>query len=159
MRGPGTLFAAWALHDIEEALAFPSSCDKLAEATGIESLRMSPAQSWAAVGMAGAVVATASIRGARTRGRSSLYRAVIAGLESHVATYVGMSLLAGGYSAGMVTAVTVMLPGTRYARLELARNGAPLTRRDTAVGLALLGPVALGAHVASRLLLSGRAVR
>lgn len=159
MRGPGTLFAAWVLHDIEEALTFPSSCDKLAEATGIESFRMTHAQSWAAVGMAGTVIATACIRGARTRGRSSLYRAVVAGLESHVATHVGMSLLAGGYSAGVVTAVTVMLPGARYARSELARQGVALTRRDTAMGLAILGPVALSAHIASRRFLRGRAVR
>lgn len=47
--GPTVLLVSWALHDVEEAITFPAACDELADRTGIEQLRMTPAQSWAAV--------------------------------------------------------------------------------------------------------------
>ena len=55
LRGPGVLFASWVLHDIEEALAFPSTTEHLAELTGIDALRMNTKQSAAAIGLVGAV--------------------------------------------------------------------------------------------------------
>ncbi|WOQ15996.1 hypothetical protein [Raineyella sp. W15-4] len=38
MRGPGALYLAWVVHDVEEAFAFPQTCDHLATRTGIEGL-------------------------------------------------------------------------------------------------------------------------
>ncbi len=72
MRGPVTMFAAWALHDAEEALTFPATADHLAGLSGIEGLTMSTRQSLAAIGLVGAVVAAAGIRGMQTRGESAL---------------------------------------------------------------------------------------
>ncbi|POH56973.1 hypothetical protein [Arthrobacter glacialis] len=58
-KGPTALFAAWIIHDIEEAFAFPASCDRLVDRTGVEQLRITPKQSWIAVGLMGILVAVA----------------------------------------------------------------------------------------------------
>ncbi|SJM62292.1 HXXEE domain-containing protein [Gulosibacter sp. 10] len=152
MRGPGALFAAWTLHDVEEAVAFPQTCDRLADRTGAERLRMDGRQSWAAVGMMAVLVGTSCLRGERTRGRSRLYRAVLAGLEAHVGTHLIASAVLRGYTAGVATAVPVMLPGAVLARRELERRGAPLRSREYAVGAAVLIPAALLCHLLARLL-------
>ena len=121
------MFATWALHDVEEALTFPSTSDELAQVTGIESLRIDGRQAWTAVGIMGVFVATACFLGQKTEGRSRLYRAVLAGLEGHVYTHLVASAARRGYTAGVATAVPVMLPGAVTARRELRRTGAPLT--------------------------------
>lgn len=149
------LFAGWVLHDVEEAVAFPATCARLADATGIERVRMSAAQSWLAVGLMGVVVGAACLRGARTAGRSRAYRAVVAGLDAHVMTHVAASVVTGGYTAGVVTAPTVMLPAARYAGRSMRMSGAPLRWADTARGVAILMPAALVCHALARLLLSG----
>ena len=51
------LFAAWALHDAEEALTFPATADYIADLTGIDAVRMSTKQSVAAIGVVGAGLA------------------------------------------------------------------------------------------------------
>ena len=38
--GPSALLVARMVHDIEEAVAFPAECDRLADRAGIEFLRM-----------------------------------------------------------------------------------------------------------------------
>ncbi|RAG61341.1 HXXEE domain-containing protein, partial [Burkholderia multivorans] len=53
-----TLFAAWAIHDLEELIAFPVTTSRLAEETGADWLRISARQSAVAIGLMGAVVAT-----------------------------------------------------------------------------------------------------
>ena len=80
-RGPAALFLAWAIHDVEEALTFPATCARLAERTGIEALKITPRQSWGAVGLMGGVVSTACLHGAKTDGESKLYRASLPGLK------------------------------------------------------------------------------
>jgi hypothetical protein len=72
MRGPMMLFTAWALHDAEEVLTFPATAEYLSELTGISALRMSTKQSAAAIGIVGAAIAAAGIRGAQTKGASRL---------------------------------------------------------------------------------------
>lgn len=37
--GPAALFTAWALHDVEEGYAFPATCDRIADLTGVEYAR------------------------------------------------------------------------------------------------------------------------
>lgn len=152
LRGPALVFATWALHDVEEALAFPSTSDELAHVTGIESLRIDGRQSWTAVGIMGVFVATACFLGQKTEGRSRLYRAVLAGLEGHVYTHLVASAARRGYTAGVATAVPVMLPGAIAARRELRRAGAPLQIRDYIRGAILLIPAAALSHVLARLI-------
>jgi hypothetical protein len=149
-RGPAWLFLAWALHDLEEAAAFPAGCNGLADRTGIQALRMDARQSWAVVGLMGAIVGFACVRGARTAGSSRFYRAVVAGLGAHVGTHLGATVLARGYTAGVVTAVPVMLPGVIAASRELTRSGLPLRVRDGALGAFVLLPAAFVCHVTVR---------
>ena len=73
-------------------MAFPVACERAADATGVEALRMAHRQSWVAVGLMGVLVAAACRAGRGLGGRSRLYRAVVAGLEAHVATHVGAFL-------------------------------------------------------------------
>jgi hypothetical protein len=154
--GPAKLFAAWLIHDVEEAITFPATCDRLADQTGIERLRMDQRQSWVAVGLMGAIVALACHAGAKTEGRSKSYRAVVAGLEGHVATHLVASAIQRRYTAGVLTAVPVMLPGAAAARRELRDAGSLLTPRDYLRGAAILLPAALACQALARLLLKRR---
>lgn len=151
--GAAAIFMAWAIHDIEEAVALPATCDELARTTGFEQLRMDRRQSWLSVSLMGVLVGFACRRGTITEGRSLLYRATIAGLEAHVGTHIMASLLRRGYTAGVVTAVLFMWPGARHARCAVDRMGVPLTIRDYTTGACLLIPAALTCHIMSRLLL------
>ena len=151
MRGPVAMFAAWALHDAEEALTFPATADHLAEVSGIEALRMSTRQSVAAIGLVGAVVAAAGVRGMQTRGRSALYRSTVAGLEAHVFTHLLATAVLRRYTAGVITTVPIMWPGAALARRELAELGHPLTGTDWKRGIALMGAVAAAAQLTVRI--------
>lgn len=150
-KGPIALFAAWFIHDIEEAFAFPATSDRLVDRTGIKQLRITPHQSWMAVALMGTLVAAACGRGVRTSGKSKMYRAVAAGLEAHVASHLIASIAQRGYTAGVASALPVMLPGALVARHELYRDGVSLQFRDTVNGVALLLPAALVCHVVARL--------
>ena len=156
MRGPGVLFASWVLHDIEEALTFPSTTGHLAELTGIDALRMNTKQSAAAIGLVGAVLACAGVRGAKTHGASPLYRYAVAGLEGHVFTHLVASVLLRRYTAGVITAVPVMWPGAAFARRELAAVGRPLDNAEWRRGGMVMAAVALSAHCAVRVDWSAR---
>lgn len=155
-RGPTLLFLSWVLHDLEEAATFPATCDDLADRTGFEPLRMNSRQSWTAVGLMGVLVGFACIRGTRTKGRSPLYRAVTAGLEGHVFTHLAASAVTRGYTAGVVSALAVMLPGARAASRELARDDLPLTTRDSARGIVVLIPAAFACHLIVRAVMKRR---
>ncbi|WP_179129672.1 HXXEE domain-containing protein [Corynebacterium pacaense] len=146
------LFIAWAIHDVEEALAFPATCDDLANRTGIEHLRIDAHQSWTAVGIMGAIVATACWRGYRTGGRSRMYRAVLAGLEGHVYTHLAASAGLRRYTAGVATAVPIMLPAVVAARRELQLAGPPLETLDFVRGAFVLIPGAIISQMLARLL-------
>lgn len=154
--GPSALLLAWALHDVEEAMAFPVACERAADATGVEQLRMDHRQSWVAVGLMGVLVAAACRAGATRGGGSRLYRAVVAGLGAHVVSHVGASVAQRGYTPGVVTALPVMLPGAALARRELAREGTPLRPADYVRGAALLVPAALVCHLVARLVPTAR---
>ncbi|MBD8467252.1 HXXEE domain-containing protein [Plantibacter sp. CFBP 8798] len=155
-RGPVWLFVAWVLHDIEEGAAFPATCDLLADRTGIRAFRMDARQSWLAVGLMGCLVGFACIRGVRTAGSSPLYRAVVAGLGAHTGSHVLASLLTQGYTAGVVSALPVMLPGAIVAERELARRGLPITARDRAMGALVLLPSAFVCHLIARVVVKRR---
>ncbi|KAM9862253.1 HXXEE domain-containing protein [Leucobacter sp. BZR 635] len=151
VRGPALLFAAWAIHDIEEALTFPAACNDAADRTGIDCLRIGKRQSWTAIGIMGVIVGAACWRGQRTGGQSMLYRAILAGLEAHVYTHLAASIAKRGYTPGVVTAVPVMLPGAIAARRELHRSNIPLRTQDFIMGACLLVPSAMISHALARL--------
>ncbi|TFD81982.1 HXXEE domain-containing protein [Cryobacterium fucosi] len=151
-----SLFAAWLVHDIEEALTFPATSGMLAERMGTQRLLVTPSQSKLAIALMGVLVGAACVRGARTHGKSRLYRSVAAGLEAHVATHIAASIAFRGYTAGLITAPLVMLPGARLARAEIRHSGSPLLPSDTMRGGALLFGAALASHLVSRFLLRSR---
>ncbi|WP_210605201.1 HXXEE domain-containing protein [Brevibacterium oceani] len=151
MRGPLVLFASWALHDAEEALTFPATADHLADLTGIDALRMTTKQSLSAIGLVGAALAVAGVRGARTRGASRFYRASVAGLEAHVFTHLLSAVAARRYTSGVLTALPIMWPGAAFARRELAELGRPLTASDWRLGPPTMGAIALAAHLVVRI--------
>lgn len=151
LRGPAFLFAAWAVHDIEEALTFPAACSDVADRTGIEYLRISKRQSWTAIGIMGVIIGAACWRGYRTGGLSRMYRATVAGLEAHVYTHLAASIAQRGYTPGVVTAVPVMLPGAIAARRELQRSDTPLRTQDFIMGASPLIPSAIISHALARL--------
>ncbi len=153
--GPLALLVAWVVHDIEEAIAFPAECDRLADRAGIEFLRMGRRQSWAAVGFMGLLVAPICAAGFLTTGRSGQYRAMVAGLEGHVVTHALSAVAQRRYTAGVITALTVMWPGARLARHELSRSGHPLRPRDYFAGAMLLLPAAITSQVLVRLVQEG----
>lgn len=100
----------------------------------------------------GILVAVACGRGVHTGGRSRMYRAVVAGLEAHVVTHLGASVVQRGYTAGVATALPIMLPGALVARRELYRDGVSLQFRDAVNGVVLLLPAALVCQGAARLI-------
>ncbi|MFC6356322.1 HXXEE domain-containing protein [Luethyella okanaganae] len=155
-RGPAHLFVAWAIHDVEEAMAFPSTCDSLADTTGIEALRLDQRQSWLAVGLMGTIVALACRRGKTSNVRSRFYRAMVAGLHAHVGTHLLASLLQRRYTAGVATALPVMLPGAESALREIRDSGEPLRAKDYVAGAALLVPAALACQLLARVLIRRR---
>ncbi|MGO1320524.1 MAG: HXXEE domain-containing protein [Galactobacter sp.] len=155
-RGPAHLFIAWVVHDVEEAVAFPATCGALADRSGLDALRMNQRQSWLAVGLMGVVVALGCHRGTMSNGCSRFYRAIVAGLRAHVGTHVLASLLQRRYTAGVITALPVMLPGAESARRELRDLGDPLRAKDYAAGALLLIPAALACQVLSRVLIRRR---
>ncbi|WP_217134693.1 HXXEE domain-containing protein [Leucobacter chinensis] len=148
--GPTVLFAAWAIHDVEEALAFPATCDDLADRTNIDSVRIDKHQSWAAVAIMAVIVTAACWRGQKTGGRSSMYRAALAGLEAHVYTHLAASASLRRYTAGVATALPIMLPGALIARKELDRRGHPLHMGDVVRGVCLLIPSAIVSQLMAR---------
>lgn len=151
-RGPLALFTAWAVHDLEELIAFPATTQRLAEDLGADWVRITGRQSAAAIGLMGTIVGAACVRGAVTSGRSRTYRRVVAGLDLHVWTHVLAPLLLRRYTAGALTAVPIMLPGALAAKRELASAGYPLTGTDRATGLAMMALAALACHGAARAL-------
>ncbi|GAB2568169.1 hypothetical protein GCM10027033_25800 [Leucobacter ruminantium] len=82
-----------------------------------------------------------------------MYRATVAGLHAHVATHLLASLLQRSYTAGVATALPVMLPGAESARREIRDSGRPLRTRDYLAGAALLIPAALACQVLARVLI------
>ena len=100
----------------------------------------------------GILVAVACGCGGRSTGKSAIYRAVVAGLEAHVVTHLGASVAQRGYTAGVASALPIMLPGALMARRELQRDGCGLRFRDTVNGVALLLPAALVCQGAARLI-------
>jgi hypothetical protein len=150
------LFTAWLVHDTEEVFAFPATSQILAQRFNTTKLAVSPAQSAAAITLMGLLVATACHRGIRTDGASKLFRAVTAGLEAHVVTHILASVLQRRYTAGVVTAPLVMLPGARVVRAALRRQGKALRPGDTVRGAVLLVGAALVSHLIARVLLPCR---
>ncbi|CAL9483633.1 hypothetical protein SUDANB121_03106 [Nocardiopsis dassonvillei] len=148
------LFAAWALHDLEELATIPGwsrrARPRLRRALpGVpekvwDRLDVSPAHNATAIGLMGLVVAAAAADGARTGGRSGFYRTVLAGFGLHAVMHVAQSAATRGYTPGVVTAPLVVAPFALWARSRLRAAGVPAARGGGIAAVAAF-PVALGA--------------
>ncbi|WP_203231377.1 HXXEE domain-containing protein [Nocardioides caldifontis] len=159
------LFAAWAVHDLEELCTMAGWGDRarprlernVAWVPPAVWRRMSVTQEHAtlAIAVMGGVMASASASGARTGGRSPWFQAVLAGFGLHAVPHVASAALTRGYTPGVVTAPTVVGPFALWAWRELRRAGVPIATIPPAA--VVLGPaVVLGAHVAASGLLGVR---
>ncbi|NBE53746.1 HXXEE domain-containing protein [Streptomyces boluensis] len=164
------LFAAWALHDLEELATVPRWTR-----TQVPELRRRfpqvPERLWrsleglqgrefaTAVGAMAVVFAAAAADGHRTGGRSAFYQTVLNGFGLHGLVHIGQAAVVRGYTPGSVTSPLLVVPFTLWARGRLRRAGVlrPTRARDAALSLALAGVAAAGAHAAARKVLALRA--
>ncbi len=154
------LLAAWAVHDSEELATMGGWVDRARPRLRAhlpwvpervwDRLRVSPAQAGIAIGLMGAVMATAAARGASTGGRSRFYQAALVGFGAHAGGHLAQAVLTRGYTPGVVTAPLVVAPFSWWAWRRLGAAGVRRDDRATAVGAALLLPAAALCHAVAR---------
>ncbi|MEW9548869.1 HXXEE domain-containing protein [Nonomuraea sp. NPDC050783] len=161
------LLAAWAVHDAEELVtmarwlrAARPGLEERFPAVPWRRLEVSQAHVTVAIGLMGGVMAGAAALGARTGGRSAVFRTVLAGFGAHGVGHLAQAAVARGYTPGVVTAPVVVIPFTLWAWRRLRAAGVPLDGggRTAVAGLAAL-PVVLGGVHALAHVLTGRRTR
>lgn len=154
-------FAAFAIHDAEELVTMaPSSRRVLARvpkwAPIPDDLRMrglSQTHVNAGIGIMAALVATASVAGVRTEGRSVWFRGGLLAFGAHGFTHLATAVAAREYTTGVATSPTIVIPFWLWARRVLRRNGIrEHDAKSIAVAVSVL-PLILGTHVFTRLIL------
>jgi len=147
------LFAAWALHDAEELVAIPRWLERarprlkrrfpsVPDATW-ERLAPDQAHTAVAIALMGGLVAAASAAGARTDGRSPFFQAALLGFGAHaVVPHLAGALVTGGYTPGLATTPTVVVPFAWWAHRQLCRAGVEQARLPAAA--LLLVPLSIG---------------
>lgn len=150
------LFVAWLANDIEELITYTGSTRRMRSRlpTWLPAPRP-PDQLHVNVAVAamGAVVAAAAAQGVRTGGRSQFFQDSLWAFGMHGFGHLALSVLTRGYTTGVLTAPTVVIPFWWWATRALdAAGAAQRPRRSRAVALllgALAGAHTLG-HLASR---------
>ncbi|MEU9622714.1 HXXEE domain-containing protein [Streptomyces sp. NPDC048155] len=155
------LLAAWAAHDLEELVTMAdwsrSARPRLqARFPGVPErvwtrMELSRRDVGVALGLMGGLMAAASADGARTGGRSPFFRTALVGFGLHGVVHMAQSLAYRGYTPGVATAPTVVIPYSLWAARRLRAAGVRAGGAGTAaVALALLPVAAAGAHVLAR---------
>lgn len=156
------LLVAWVVHDAEEFLAVPwwsAQLPGLQERHPRVPLRVwrliapGRVEAGVAIGVIGVVMTMAVIRGAGTAGRSEFFQVMLLGFGWHVLTHLAFSVLARGYTPGVVTAVLVAAPFSWWAWHRLGQAGLTeaVTASEVVLVLALLPLVLGGARGIGRL--------
>jgi hypothetical protein len=150
------LFAAWMVHDLEELATMSANSRALVRrlpdwvpvAASVRERGFT--QRYVATGIraVGVVMAAASVRGYRTRGRSAFYQNLLLGFGLHGLGHIGMSLLARGYTSGVATAPTVVIPFWLWASRALRNAGVP-NRRSLPAAIALSTGTIAGGRLAA----------
>lgn len=162
---PYGLLLAWAVHDLEEVLAFgpwknapPSrGCARFPRVPRLvwRQLESEDAQDFAlAVAIVGVLMAAASAAGQASGGRSRYFQLMLAGFGLHTASHAASAVAARGYTPGMVTAPLIAAPFAVWARRQLKAAGVweELSARDIVPGTALALAVFAGSHALARAL-------
>jgi hypothetical protein len=150
------LFAAWMVHDLEELATMSANSRTLVRRlpdwvpVGASVRERGFTQRYVATGIraVGVVMGAASVRGYRTRGRSAFYQNVLLGFGLHGLGHIGVSLLARGYTSGLVTAPTVVIPFWLSASRTLRNAGVP-NRRSLPAAIALTAGIIAGGRLAA----------
>ncbi|MGW2178650.1 HXXEE domain-containing protein [Streptomyces sp. NPDC001732] len=127
------LFAAWVANDLEELATMAgwarSARPRLQERFPAvperiwERMELSQRDAAVAIGLMGGIMAAASADGARTGGRSPFFRAVLVGFGWHGAVHMAQALAYRGYTPGVLTAPTVVVPYSVWAVRKLKEAG------------------------------------
>ncbi|MFJ8544243.1 HXXEE domain-containing protein [Streptomyces sp. NPDC093586] len=157
------LLAAWALHDIEELAVMPGWWRRnlpvlreryptVPEAVWRRAAPTEPREFAAAVGAMAVIVASASVAGRLTGGRSAFYQSVLNAFGLHGLVHLAQAGLVRGYTPGSATSPLLVVPFTLWARHRLRRAGVlRATRpRDLAVGIGLAGAAVAASHTVAR---------
>ncbi|MGD3108032.1 HXXEE domain-containing protein [Streptomyces sp. YGL11-2] len=157
------LFAAWALHDAEEVAFGPRWVRENVPALRKRFPRV-PERAWralegvterefaAAVGVMGAIVAAAAVRGHRTGGRSAFFQSTLDGFGLHGLLHLAQAAATRGYTPGSATSPVIVIPFTLWARGRLRRAGRlrPATAGSAVRGVAVAGAATVVSHAVAR---------
>lgn len=157
------LFAAWMAHDLEELATMSDNSRTLM--TRLPGWLPVPASvrdrgftnRYVASGVTavGLAVAAAAMRGYRTQGRSAFYQNALLGFGLHGLGHIGISLLTRGYTSGVATSPTIVIPFWLWATRALNQAGVP-NRRSIPAASALAGGSIAGGHLVASLLTKNR---
>lgn len=152
------LFAAWMAHDLEELATMSDTSrtlltrlpDWMPLPASVRHHGLTARYVATAIPAVGLVVAAATVRGDRTQGRSAFYQNALLGFGLHGLGHIGMSLLARGYTSGVATAPTIVVPFWLWAIRALQQAGVP-NRRSLPAAMALVAGSLAGGHLAAYL--------
>jgi hypothetical protein len=159
------LFAAWMAHDLEEWFTIgPWSRDhvrsnfSLGRWTMLRWLQSGVSDDHVHVGITiiGGLVAAAAVAGSCTGGRARFFQASVAAFGLHGFGHLALSAGFWGYTPGVVTASTIVIPYSVWAWRELGRAGVrPSAKRsmvDASIAAMLLPVVLVGTHTIAAIL-------
>lgn len=157
------LFVTWMAHDLEELATMSDTSrtllrqlpDWMPVPASARQQGLTPRYLATAIPAVGLVVAAAAVRGYRTQGRSAFYQNALLGFGLHGLGHTAVSLLAGGYTSGYTSGVattpTVVVPFWLWATRALQQAGVP-NRRSLLAAIALTAGSIAGAHLAAYLI-------
>lgn len=160
------LFAAWATNDVEELITMAETSRTLLRrapawlpiSPELRARGLSQAHVNLSIGLMGCVVAAASIAGIRSKGRSAFFRGGLYAFGLHGFGHIASSLAVGGYTTGVATSPTVVIPYWFAARKVLKRHGLrDDDRAASRVAWAAL-PITVAVHLVSRAVLGRRSI-
>jgi Protein of unknown function with HXXEE motif len=162
-RATAGLFAAWLVHDLEELATMSSNSRTIARrlpdwvplSASVRQRGLTQRNVATGISAVGLVIAAATVRGYRTGGRSSFYQNALLAFGAHGLGHIGMSLLARGYTSGVATAPTVVVPFWLWATRALEQAGVP-NRRSVRAAIALFAGSLAGARLAAYLVTKNR---
>jgi hypothetical protein len=152
------LFAAWLAHDLEELATMSGNSRALVRRlpdwvplpASVQQRGLTQRYLATGVSAVGLVVAAASVCGYHTRGRSAFYQNTVLAFGLHGLGHIGISLLARGYTSGVATAPTVVVPFWLWATQALQQAGVG-DRRSLPAAIALFAGSVAGGHLVAYL--------
>ena len=125
------VFLAWCANDLEELLTMaPTSRDSLGRLPpgrfvpdAVRERGLSQTHVNLGIAIMGGVVASACVAGVATRGRSAWFRGGLLAFGVHGFGHIAMSVRVRGYTSGVLTSPTVVIPAWLWSRRRLAAHG------------------------------------